>query len=341
MNVLQFNSVTTGYTSNSKYAKLMTIPISKFQKSVGNNTFNCMFRIVWENASTSEYYFRDYSLTFLTTTTILLRCVTPDNFGYDVCGSIIDDECNIYATSNIAGAFIRLQILNCDNHYEIEFIQKSLFDEDFSVNTKIECVFDVLLRNYTNKRISSMSVLNANFLSGINTYLKIAKVEGSGFGGTFSLLVTTSDNEGTEIIQDIVTIKLRQNINTCQMSRISGKSKNGFQPTYYCTYDSGNTVYYFYISHTILVPHVITLLNYELTTTLDLRLIDDESAVSSMTGTTVETLAEEIEKGDTASRPTYSSTDYGRIYLDTDLDADGKPIWWQGTKWIDATGADA
>jgi hypothetical protein len=47
------------------------------------------------------------------------------------------------------------------------------------------------------------------------------------------------------------------------------------------------------------------------------------------------------QKGTTANRPTGLSavTDIGYFYLDTTLDADGKPIWWNGTAWIDATGA--
>jgi hypothetical protein len=41
----------------------------------------------------------------------------------------------------------------------------------------------------------------------------------------------------------------------------------------------------------------------------------------------------------TGSRPTLTANDAGVIYLDTTLDADGKPIWWNGTSWVDATGA--
>ena len=48
-------------------------------------------------------------------------------------------------------------------------------------------------------------------------------------------------------------------------------------------------------------------------------------------------------KGNTAARPSGSSapsaTQYGLMYMDTDLDADGKPVWWNGTAWVDATGA--
>ncbi len=48
-----------------------------------------------------------------------------------------------------------------------------------------------------------------------------------------------------------------------------------------------------------------------------------------------------LRKDTTANRPTLSSNDIGYMYMDTTLDADGKPIWWNGTKWIDATGGDA
>jgi hypothetical protein len=40
----------------------------------------------------------------------------------------------------------------------------------------------------------------------------------------------------------------------------------------------------------------------------------------------------------TASRPVPNANDIGLVYLDTTLDADGKPIWWNGTAWVDATG---
>lgn len=41
----------------------------------------------------------------------------------------------------------------------------------------------------------------------------------------------------------------------------------------------------------------------------------------------------------TANRPTLTSIDQGQMYFDTTLDPDGKPIWWTGTAWVDATGA--
>ena len=41
----------------------------------------------------------------------------------------------------------------------------------------------------------------------------------------------------------------------------------------------------------------------------------------------------------TANRPALGAADVGYQYFDTTLDADGKPIWWTGTAWVDATGA--
>lgn len=46
-----------------------------------------------------------------------------------------------------------------------------------------------------------------------------------------------------------------------------------------------------------------------------------------------------VKKNTTANRPTLTASDIGAIHLDTTLDADGKPIWWTGTAWVDATGA--
>src|SRR3982750_4748199 len=48
-----------------------------------------------------------------------------------------------------------------------------------------------------------------------------------------------------------------------------------------------------------------------------------------------------VAKNVTGSRPTVGSADFGVAYLDTTLDADGLPIFWQGTKWIKADGTDA
>jgi hypothetical protein len=45
------------------------------------------------------------------------------------------------------------------------------------------------------------------------------------------------------------------------------------------------------------------------------------------------------KKDTTANRPAPGANDVGLMYMDTTLDADGKPIWWNGTAWVDATGA--
>jgi hypothetical protein len=46
-----------------------------------------------------------------------------------------------------------------------------------------------------------------------------------------------------------------------------------------------------------------------------------------------------VKRSTTVNRPTLTSADVGIMFLDTTLDADGKPIWWTGTVWVDATGA--
>lgn len=45
-----------------------------------------------------------------------------------------------------------------------------------------------------------------------------------------------------------------------------------------------------------------------------------------------------VTKAATADRPTLRADDVGVHYLDTTLVAAGKPIWWTGTVWVDATG---
>ena len=43
-------------------------------------------------------------------------------------------------------------------------------------------------------------------------------------------------------------------------------------------------------------------------------------------------------KGATGSRPTLPATAIGVMYMDTTLAANGKPIWWNGTAWVDSAG---
>ena len=49
-------------------------------------------------------------------------------------------------------------------------------------------------------------------------------------------------------------------------------------------------------------------------------------------------VASVMGKGTTAQRPTLGVEDQGVPYFDTTLAAAGKPIWWHGTAWVDATG---
>lgn len=42
--------------------------------------------------------------------------------------------------------------------------------------------------------------------------------------------------------------------------------------------------------------------------------------------------------GPTTGRPTLRADDIGIQYMDTTLAATGKPVWWRGSSWVDATG---
>jgi hypothetical protein len=62
--------------------------------------------------------------------------------------------------------------------------------------------------------------------------------------------------------------------------------------------------------------------------------------VASVTAPTFRVLAQQgVKRDTTANRPVPSVSDVGLQYLDNTLDADGKAIWWNGTAWVDATGA--
>ena len=45
-----------------------------------------------------------------------------------------------------------------------------------------------------------------------------------------------------------------------------------------------------------------------------------------------------VLRNTTANRPTPTAADVGVMYMDNTLNANGKPIWWNGTAWVDATG---
>jgi hypothetical protein len=46
-----------------------------------------------------------------------------------------------------------------------------------------------------------------------------------------------------------------------------------------------------------------------------------------------------VYRGGTGSRPALGAAEVGAMYFDTTLAANGKPIWWTGTIWVDAAGA--
>lgn len=45
-----------------------------------------------------------------------------------------------------------------------------------------------------------------------------------------------------------------------------------------------------------------------------------------------------VVSGPTTNRPVLSANNPGAMYFDTTL---GKPVWWNGTAWVDATGTSA
>jgi hypothetical protein len=46
-----------------------------------------------------------------------------------------------------------------------------------------------------------------------------------------------------------------------------------------------------------------------------------------------------VGRGSTGARPVLTVADIGAMYMDTTLNAGGKPIWWNGGGWVDNTGA--
>lgn len=51
--------------------------------------------------------------------------------------------------------------------------------------------------------------------------------------------------------------------------------------------------------------------------------------------------AQTVKRDTTGNRISPSASDIGLMYMDTTLDADGMPIWWNGSKWIKSDGTDA
>ena len=63
----------------------------------------------------------------------------------------------------------------------------------------------------------------------------------------------------------------------------------------------------------------------------------EDGRLTWYTGTEFASIRKSI-KGTTAQRPALTAIDIGYVDLDTTLDADGKPIFWTGTAWVDAAG---
>lgn len=66
--------------------------------------------------------------------------------------------------------------------------------------------------------------------------------------------------------------------------------------------------------------------------------VTEWTCITSGTPGTWQATAWVVTKGTTAQRPILTSNDSGVQYFDTTLAAAGKPIWWTGSAWVDATG---
>lgn len=67
--------------------------------------------------------------------------------------------------------------------------------------------------------------------------------------------------------------------------------------------------------------------------------VTDYVCITAGTPGTWRQTAHHVRVSTTANRPTLTTNDIGVMYMDTTLAAAGKPIWWTGTAWVDATGA--
>lgn len=78
--------------------------------------------------------------------------------------------------------------------------------------------------------------------------------------------------------------------------------------------------------------------NTLLTTTGQWGTIEWTATSSSTTAATWSPTQYQVGRSTTANRPTLGVSDVGVIYLDTTLDANGRPIWWNGTAWVNSVG---
>jgi hypothetical protein len=63
-------------------------------------------------------------------------------------------------------------------------------------------------------------------------------------------------------------------------------------------------------------------------------IVQDGTVTKKMTVATLR----KVTRAATASRPILAASDVGTMFMDTSLHAGGKPIWWNGTVWVDSTG---
>jgi hypothetical protein len=74
-------------------------------------------------------------------------------------------------------------------------------------------------------------------------------------------------------------------------------------------------------------------------TKLETTLNDGEVFLTDFSGLLSSLLTNLVHIGTTQQRPVLGVTDMGVTYFDTTLASSGKPIWWTGSNWVDATGA--
>lgn len=67
--------------------------------------------------------------------------------------------------------------------------------------------------------------------------------------------------------------------------------------------------------------------------------VTDYVCIAAGTPGTWRQMAHHVRISATANRPALTSNDIGVMYMDTTLAPNGKPIWWNGTAWVDAMGS--
>lgn len=71
---------------------------------------------------------------------------------------------------------------------------------------------------------------------------------------------------------------------------------------------------------------------------LPLRRAIESNTIDLANSVEILALRSSVFKGTTANRPQLTPDDVGILYLDTTLAPNGKPIWWNGSNWIDYLG---